>query len=118
MARRGNIGAIINLILCLIQYYWVWQKCPIWVKTPIQCIVLYYIVVWYFYFMSSFYKDVMYGDIDQYDGVLLFLSGLLVFGVPILFYILYLNTLNKIYLTIQDMISGYHSYFVDQSHIN
>ena len=60
----------------------------------------------------------MYGDIDEYDGALLCLSGLAVFGVPILFYFLYLNTLNKIYQTMQDMIGGYHSYFIDESHIN
>lgn len=118
MSRRGNIGSIIRLILCLIQYYWVWELCPIWVKTPLQCVALYYMAVWYFYFISSFYKDVMYGDIDEYDGTLLFLSGLAALGVPILFYFVYLNTLNKIFLTIQDIIGGYHSYFIENAHTN
>ncbi len=116
MARKGNIGAILDLIFCMIQFYWVWQLCPIWVKTPLQCVALYYVVTWYFYFISSFYKDLINGYVSEYDGSLLFLTILILFGVPILFYFLYLNTLNKIYWTIQDLTQGFHSYFVDDPH--
>ena len=118
MARRGNIGAILNLIFCLIQYYWVWEMCPIWVKTPLQCIALYYIVIWYFYIVTSFYKDSINGDLSEYDDSLLLLTWLAIIGVPILFYFVYINTLNKIYLTIQHAINGYYSYFVDGTYID
>eukprot|EP00483_Globobulimina_turgida_P008741 UN08759 len=118
MARRSGSGAaIVELLFLIIRFYWVWQLCPIWIQAPLQCVAIYYIVIWYLYFIPLYYKDVM--DVfafDDWDGTEIILGGLIVSGVPILFYFLYFNTLNKVYASISDIFGTYQSYFGEAPH--
>ena len=104
MARSslGSIRGIVNLVLLLIRLYALWQFCPIWIQAPIQCVTLYYILTWYMYFVQLFYNDCING-LDEYDNMEIVLTSLAALGVPILFYFLYINTLNKIYTSFMDL---------------
>eukprot|EP01084_Bolivina_argentea_P173612 300732_1 len=116
-SNSGSIGAIIELLFLIIRFYWVWQLCPIWIQAPMQCVALYYIVIWYLYFIPLFYKDIL--DVmvfEDWNGLELLLGFLIVLGTPILFYFLYVNTLNKVYATIVDLFGAYHSHFAESPH--
>ena len=122
MPRRtsGNVGIIIDLIFCMIKFYWLWELCPVWLQAPLQCVAVYYVATFYFYFIPLYYKDVMNGYLFDTDhGVEMMLESLFAIGTPILFYFLYTNTLNKIYQSIMDITGAYTSYFIESgSHIH
>ena len=117
MARKGNVGAIIILIFCMLKFYWLWELCPVWVQAPLQCVAMYYIVSWYIYFIPMFYNEALEGyQLNDYDAMELMLETLFVFGVPFLVTYLYYNTLNKVYASATDIFGVYHSYFCESPH--
>ena len=111
MGRRsgsGNIGLIIEGLFLLIRLYSLWILFPEWVHAPLQVVMLYYTATYYIKWIPTFYNDAMDGFIDVDDGWIILLECSVAFIVPILFYFLYINTLNKLY----GCINGLVGYFV------
>lgn len=104
MSRRNSIKAIIDLIFLLIRFYWLWELCPMWIQSPLQCVAIYYIFAWYLQFIPLYYKEIIDAyEYADYDGTEMCLGAMIFIITPILFYFLYLDTLNKVYASIVDI---------------